>query len=120
MRTEGDHRPFEQCDQHRTGPRSRSSGRVWGVLIIGVNNDEEVVGTDVSGMLDRISQVAATKMHPPLTPLVHDPIEGPDGKSVLLVSVAPSPVRPHMVDGAYWGGAPVTASESSATKKCAP
>lgn len=74
-----------------------------GVLIVGVNNSEEVVGTDISGMRERISQVAATKVQPPLTPHIHGPIEGPDGKSVLLVSVAPSPVRPHMVDGAYWG-----------------
>ncbi|MCT3004756.1 ATP-binding protein [Propionibacterium freudenreichii] len=74
-----------------------------GVFIVGVSDDMEVVGTDVGGMTTRISQVSATRIDPPLSPIIHDPIEGPSGHSVEIIEIPPSPVRPHMVDGSYWG-----------------
>lgn len=74
-----------------------------GIFIIGVDDDLNVVGAEIDGMHTRISQVAATRIDPPLTPHILDPLEGPDGKAVLIVVIPPSPIRPHMVDGAYWG-----------------
>lgn len=75
-----------------------------GVLIFGVQDKTyDVVGCETEGLRDRISQVAATAPSPPLVPLISDPIEGPDGKKLLVVSVPPSPLAPHMVDGKYYG-----------------
>jgi Putative DNA-binding domain len=74
-----------------------------GVFIVGITDDERVVGSDIGGMVTRLSQVSAAGIDPPLSPHIHDPIEGPDGKSVVIVSVPPSPLAPHMVDGHYWG-----------------
>lgn len=75
-----------------------------GVLIFGVvDKTYEVVGCDVTGMRDRISQVAAMSVDPPLTPIILDPITGPEGEAVLIVSVPPSPLAPHMVDQRYYG-----------------
>ncbi|MGP9695882.1 AlbA family DNA-binding domain-containing protein, partial [Brachybacterium sp. AOP25-B2-12] len=75
-----------------------------GVLIYGVRDqDYEVVGCETESLPDRISQVAATGITPPLTPLVLDPIKGPGEKNLLVVAVAPSPLAPHMVDERYYG-----------------
>ncbi|GAA1490985.1 helix-turn-helix domain-containing protein [Brachybacterium sacelli] len=75
-----------------------------GVLIFGVRDKTyEVVGCDTDGMRDRISQVAATKASPPLVPIISDVIEGPEGRNLLVVSVPPSPLAPHMVDERYYG-----------------
>lgn len=78
-----------------------------GVLILGVADKTfEVVGLDVDkigGMKSRISQVASMTITPPLSPVIHDPMAGPEGKVVMVVSVPPSPVAPHMADGFYWG-----------------
>lgn len=75
-----------------------------GVLIFGVRDKTyDVVGCATEGMQDRISQVAATRISPPLVPLISDPIEGPEGKNLLVVSVPPSPLAPHMVDEKYYG-----------------
>ncbi|GAA1333361.1 hypothetical protein GCM10009592_27180 [Brachybacterium rhamnosum] len=75
-----------------------------GVLIFGVKDKTyEVVGCETGGMRDRISQVAATRISPPLVPVVLDDVEGPDGRNVLIVSVPPSPLAPHMVDERYYG-----------------
>lgn len=77
-----------------------------GVLVIGVRDKTfEVVGCDVSGYDTRISQVAATAIHPPLTPVIYPAIANPeDGtKSVLVVEVPASSVAPHMANDKYWG-----------------
>lgn len=75
-----------------------------GSLIFGiVDKTHEVVGCDVTGMRDRISQVASMNVDPPLAPIIFDPIPGPEGKSVLIVSVPPSPLAPHMVSERYYG-----------------
>lgn len=75
-----------------------------GVLIFGVRDKTyEVVGCETDGLRDRISQVAATRITPPLAPLILDDVEGPDGSNILVVSVPPSPLAPHMVDERYYG-----------------
>lgn len=77
-----------------------------GLLIYGVRDkDLEVVGCDISGLADRISQVSATRVHPPLSPTIQPVLAHPgdDTLAVLVVQVPPSPLAPHMVDGSYWG-----------------
>lgn len=77
-----------------------------GLLIYGVKDETfEVVGCDATGLADRISQVSATRVHPPLSPTIMPPLMNPDDDSlsVLVVQVPPSPLAPHMVDGSYWG-----------------
>lgn len=76
-----------------------------GLLFFGVDDDGTPVGCDASVIIQRVSQVAAAGMTPPLSPVIHDPVPHPDDgtKSVLIVSIPASPVGPHMVDGRYWG-----------------
>lgn len=77
-----------------------------GVLVFGVKDKTfEVVGCDVAGMVERISQVASTRVHPPLSPVIYPAIQHPEdeGSHVLVVEVPASAQAPHMVDGAYWG-----------------
>ncbi|MCT1430437.1 ATP-binding protein [Brachybacterium muris] len=75
-----------------------------GILIFGVKDKTyEVVGCETDGLRDRISQVAATRISPPLVPVVLDDVHGPDGRNVLVVSVPPSQLAPHMVDERYYG-----------------
>lgn len=75
-----------------------------GVLIFGVRDKTfDVVGCETDGLRDRISQVAASRVSPPLVPLISDPLEGPGQKKLLVVSVPPSPQAPHMVDERYFG-----------------
>lgn len=77
-----------------------------GLLIYGVRDkDFEVVGCDTAGLADRIAQVTATRIHPPLSPTIQPALGHPDDDSlaVLVVQVPPSPLAPHMVDGSYWG-----------------
>lgn len=76
-----------------------------GLLIYGITDSFEVRGCDISGLVDRISNVAGSRVHPPLSPIIHPAIENPDDstKHVLVVQVPPSPLAPHMVDGSYWG-----------------
>lgn len=77
-----------------------------GLLIYGVRDKVfDVVGCDTSGLDDRISQVSATRIHPPLSPTIQSVLVHPDDDTlaVLVVQVPPSPLAPHMVDGSYWG-----------------
>lgn len=76
-----------------------------GLLIFGVNDHGRPVGCDAAKIAQRVSQVAAHGITPPLSPVIHDPIPSPANaeKSVLIVSVPASPVGPHMVDQRYWG-----------------
>lgn len=77
-----------------------------GVLVIGVEDKtHEVVGCDVEGYRDRISQVASMTVHPSLTPVIYPAVAHPEdpSKGVLVVEVPPSALAPHMVDGSYWG-----------------
>ncbi|MFC6008060.1 ATP-binding protein [Angustibacter luteus] len=80
-----------------------------GALLIGVAEDTDT-GTltpspvPLVGQAERIEQVAATRIDPPLfvqvraIPTASDPARG-----YLWVDVPPSPLAPHMVEGAYWG-----------------
>lgn len=77
-----------------------------GVLIVGLEDKTfEAVGCDISGMADRISQVASMRVHPPLSPVIYPAIQHPadESRHVLVVEVPVSPLAPHMVDGSYWG-----------------
>ena len=77
-----------------------------GILIYGVRDkDLAVVGCDTTGLADRIAQVSATRITPPLSPAILPSLENPDDDSlaVLIVQVPPSPLAPHMVDQSYWG-----------------
>lgn len=76
-----------------------------GLLIFGITDEFKVIGCDHAAVTTRISQVAASRITPPLSPLIHDPIASPDDPdtAVVIVEVPPSAVAPHMVDGHYWG-----------------
>lgn len=75
-----------------------------GVLIFGVADKTfELIGCDATSLETRISQVAATAVQPPLSPVFNPPITLPNGKSIVVVSIPPSSVAPHMADNRYWG-----------------
>lgn len=75
-----------------------------GVLIFGVaDKTYKLVGCDSTSLETRISQVAATVIEPPLSPVFNPPIQLPNGKSVIVIAIPPSAVAPHMADGRYWG-----------------
>lgn len=87
-----------------------SLGVDGGVLVIGVRDRgrsaEDVVGTadDVESLKDRISQVAAGRVQPPLNVvLTRVPHPQDQTRNVLLVMVPASASAPHMVDERYWG-----------------
>jgi len=82
-----------------------------GVLLIGVKDNAataaDVVGVldaDLPGLVSRISQVASSRVSPPMHVLLHE-IADPSGTGhiVLVVEVPTSATAPHMVDGTYWG-----------------
>lgn len=75
-----------------------------GVLIFGIKDKTfELVGCDITNLETRISQVAATVVQPPLSPIFNTPVELPNGKHVVVISVPASSTAPHMVDNNYWG-----------------
>ena len=74
-----------------------------GLLVFGIKDKTfDVVGFSSEGLESRVAQVARTRIHPPLSPVVQ-PLESEDGRRLLLVVVPASPLAPHMVDGCYWG-----------------
>ncbi len=74
-----------------------------GLLVFGIEDKTyEVVGFTSEGLESRVSQVAATRIHPPLSPVTRL-LESEDGRQVLLVVVPASPLAPHMVEDSYWG-----------------
>lgn len=84
-----------------------------GLIIIGIDeaDDGHHVATPVSldGLRERIDQVGRSICEPPLscsTTTIRSSVEGERG--YLLVRVPPSPVAPHMVDGAYYGRSDTT------------
>ena len=85
-----------------------------GLLLIGVSNTFEVVGTadETDSLRTRIIQVASTIISPPLfvdvTFLNQSDGRSPSGTTmpelhVAVVAVPSSGSAPHMVDGHYWG-----------------
>ncbi len=80
-----------------------------GGLIIGVAEDKQtsalsIVPVELAGFPERVDQVARSRCDPPLYVQCH-PLADPANitHGVLLVEVPPSPLAPHMVDGAYHG-----------------
>jgi hypothetical protein len=80
-----------------------------GALLIGVEEDTATGNLTPSpvplpGQAERIEQVASTRIDPPLFVQVLE-IPSTDDPSLgyLWVDVPPSPLAPHMVEGAYWG-----------------
>lgn len=75
-----------------------------GVLIYGIKDKTyEIVGCEAHSLETRVSQVAATNVQPPISPVFNPPIEVSEGKFVVVISVPPSAVAPHMADSRYWG-----------------
>ncbi len=80
-----------------------------GVLVVGVEDPKgkagEVVGADLAGLADRITQVAAGRITPPLPVFFSPAYPNPDddSRAVLIVTVPASETAPHMVDERYWG-----------------
>jgi hypothetical protein len=81
-----------------------------GLLVIGVDEDglgraDQVVGTDLAGLPERIDAVARSRIDPPLVVRSHPPLENPARPETgcLLVEVPPSSRAPHMVDHTYYG-----------------
>jgi hypothetical protein len=81
-----------------------------GLLVIGVDEDDlgradQVVGTDLTGLPERIDAIARSRIDPPLVVRSHPPLENPTrpGTGCLLVEVPPSSLAPHMVDHIYYG-----------------
>lgn len=57
---------------------------------------------DLAGAAEKVEQIAATRIDPPLTVVVTDiPSEDDPNRGYLFVEVPPSPHAPHMVDGRY-------------------
>jgi predicted HTH transcriptional regulator len=79
-----------------------------GVLIIGVDEGDvttppTLTPVDLAGLTERIEEVAANRVDPPLHVRFQTiPAAGQPGKGYLLVIVPPTPSKIHMVDGRYW------------------
>jgi hypothetical protein len=79
-----------------------------GVLVIGVDEGDKttppsLTPVDLAGLPERIEEVAANRIDPPLHVRVETiPAAGQPGKGYLLVIVPPTPSKIHMVDGRYW------------------
>jgi hypothetical protein len=80
-----------------------------GVLIIGVDEGDEttpptLTPVDLADLPERIEQVAANRIDPPLHVRVQTiPAAGQLGKGYVLVIVPPTPSKIHQVDDRYWG-----------------
>lgn len=78
-----------------------------GALLFGVAEDKATrefsrEPFNLAGAAEKIEQIAATRIDPPLTVVVTDiPSEDDPNLGYLFVEVPPSPHAPHMVDGRY-------------------
>lgn len=78
-----------------------------GALLFGVAEDKATREFSLepfllAGAAEKIEQIAATRIDPPLTVVVTDiPSEDDPSRGYLFVEVPPSPHAPHMVDGRY-------------------
>jgi hypothetical protein len=80
-----------------------------GALLVGVAEDKtnrifSLAPQPLSGLAERIEDIAGAIIDPPLDVVPHE-IESDQGEGLgyLLVEVRPSPFAPHMVDGVYYG-----------------
>src|SRR5260370_629374 len=80
-----------------------------GALLIGVGEDKanrtfSLAPQPLSGLAERVEDIAGTIIDPPLDVVPHEiKSEQQQGSGYLLVEVRPSPFAPHMVDGGYYG-----------------
>lgn len=80
-----------------------------GTLIVGIAEDKQKQQwtpepAPLAGLAERVEQIAANLIDPPLSLRVRDlPAEAQSGSGYLVVEVAASPEAPHMVDGVYYG-----------------
>lgn len=80
-----------------------------GTILVGVSEDKEdrtwsPSPIELNGCGERINQIAAMNIDPPLAVTVRDlPSAEDSAKGYLLIQIPPSAVGPHMVDGVYYG-----------------
>jgi hypothetical protein len=80
-----------------------------GALVVGVDEGDEttppsLTPVDLAGLPERIEEVAANRIDPPLHVRVETiPAAGLPSKGYVLVIVPPTPSKIHQVDGRYWG-----------------
>jgi hypothetical protein len=80
-----------------------------GALLIGVGEDKanrtfSLVPQPLSGLVERVEDIAGAVIDPPLDVVPHEIESGQQqGSGYLLVEIRPSPFAPHMVDGVYYG-----------------
>lgn len=80
-----------------------------GVLIVGVHEDKaaqtfSLAPQPLAGLPERIEQVAATAIDPPLFVACRSIASSSEaGTGYVIVDVPPSPSAPHMVEGVYFG-----------------
>ena len=80
-----------------------------GQLLIGVEEDKPsgtftLAPQPLGGLVEKLDQIAATLIDPPLTVALNDiPSADDPGAGYILATIAPSPLAPHMVDGRYYG-----------------
>lgn len=74
------------------------SNMAGGKIIIGVNNNRELVGIneiDIPEQMDRISNIIHDTVHPNIVPEIYT--YNIDGKTLLIVEVFPSHIKPHFL-----------------------
>jgi hypothetical protein len=81
-----------------------------GTLIIGVEEDKAtgrataLTPVAIQGLAERVDQIAAYRIDPPLPVEMRDDLRDPDDptRGLVIVDVPASPLAPHMVDGRYY------------------
>jgi hypothetical protein len=81
-----------------------------GTLIIGVEEDNatgraiDLTPVAIQGLAERIDQIVAYRIDPPLSVEIRDDLRDPDDptRGLVIVDVPASPLAPHMVDGRYY------------------
>lgn len=85
-----------------------SFGVDGGVIVVGIGENEDgslvLDPVELDGLAERVDQVAAFGIDPPLSVLTHRiRTEGDATRGYLVVHVPSSPLAPHAVDGRYMG-----------------
>lgn len=88
-----------------------SFGIDGGALLIGVEEDKpnrnfSLAPQPLDGLIEKIDQIAAMAIDPPLTVISIEIVSEADPRTgYVLVHIPPSPIAPHMVDGRYYARA---------------